>query len=294
LRDIFLMKGGSDMTPTDSPGRIEILNGVPIYFEVHGTGEPLLLLHGFSGCSQDWSAFIKVQSEPGGVEFQLIIPDMRGHGRSFAAGVYDSSRSKSARASLDIARDKGVAGAQKYSAWRHDESAADMFALLHHLEIKTFRGLGVSGGGNVLLHMATKQPECVKAMVLVSATSYFPVQARPIMRAYADNLPAAERENLRRRHPGGEAQIDALLASTKAFADSYDDMNFTPPYLGRITARTLIVQGDRDPLYPVEISVEMAKAIPRSSLWIVPNAGHGPVLGERWPEFLKTAAAFLR
>jgi pimeloyl-ACP methyl ester carboxylesterase len=84
------------------------------------------------------------------------------------------------------------------------------------------------------------------------------------------------------------------LATTKAFADSYDDMNFTPPYLGRITARTLIVQGDRDPLYPVEVSVEMARAIPRSSHWIVPNAGHGPVLGQRWPEFLKTAAAFLR
>jgi pimeloyl-ACP methyl ester carboxylesterase len=38
----------------------------------------------------------------------------------------------------------------------------------------------------------------------------------------------------------------------------------------------------------------MAKAIPRSSLWIVPNAGHGPVLGERWLEFLKTAETFLR
>jgi pimeloyl-ACP methyl ester carboxylesterase len=71
-------------------------------------------------------------------------------------------------------------------------------------------------------------------------------------------------------------------------------MNFTPPYLSTIQARTLIVQGDRDPLYPVEISVEMAKAIPRSSLWIVPNGGHGPIGGERWPEFTKTAAAFLR
>jgi pimeloyl-ACP methyl ester carboxylesterase len=145
----------------------------------------------------------------------------------------------------------------------------------------------------VLLHMATRQPELVKAMVLVSATSYFPAQARLIMRQYPDNLPVAERENLRRRHPGGDAQIEALLPSTKAFADSYDDMNFTP-HLGRITARTLIVQGDRDPLYPVENSVEMAWAIPRSSLWIVPNAGHGPVLGQRWPEFLKTAAGFLR
>jgi hypothetical protein len=84
--------------------------------------------------------------------------------------------------------------------------------------------------------MATRQPELVKAMVLVSATSYFPAQARLIMRQYPDNLPVAERENLRRRHPGGDAQIEALLPSTKAFADSYDDMNFTP-HLGRITAR---------------------------------------------------------
>ena len=88
--------------------------------------------------------------------------------------------------------------------------------------------------------------------------------------------------------------MNAILASTKAFADSYDDMNFTPPYLSTIRARTLIVQGDRDPLYPVELSVEMAKAIPLSSLWIVPNGGHGPVIGERWADFLQKAAVFLR
>ncbi|MGH9643475.1 MAG: alpha/beta fold hydrolase [Terriglobales bacterium] len=71
-------------------------------------------------------------------------------------------------------------------------------------------------------------------------------------------------------------------------------MNFTPPHLSTIQSRTLIVQGDRDPLYPVELSVEMAKTIPRSRLWIVPNSGHGAVLGDKWPEFLNTAAAFLR
>lgn len=71
-------------------------------------------------------------------------------------------------------------------------------------------------------------------------------------------------------------------------------MNFTPPFLSTIQARTLIVQGDRDPLYPVELSVDLARAIPQSSLWILPNSGHGPVMGERWPEFLNSAAAFLR
>ena len=42
------------MTPAQPPGRIESLNGVQLYFEIHGTGEPLLLLHGFSGSNQNW------------------------------------------------------------------------------------------------------------------------------------------------------------------------------------------------------------------------------------------------
>lgn len=243
--------------------RVVTLNGVQIYFEIHGTGEPVLLLHGFSGSSQDWVASLSEL----GTQFQLIVPDLRGHGRS-------SILTK---------------------PFRHADAATDLFALLDHLGVGgPCKGIGVSGGGNVLLHMATKQPGRVAAMVLVSATPYFPEQARAIMRTYADTLPEQQLDSLRQRHPGGDAQVDALLASTKAFAESYDDMNFTPPLLSTIQARTLIVQGDRDPLYPVELSVEMAKAIPRSSLWIIPNGGHGPIIGERWPEFLKTAVAFLR
>ncbi|MBV9499054.1 MAG: alpha/beta fold hydrolase, partial [Acidobacteriaceae bacterium] len=249
------------MNDEQAPGKVETLNGVQIYFEIRGTGEPLLLLHGFSGSSQDWKTLVP----DWGADFRLILPDLRGHGRS---GILSKP-------------------------FRHEDAAKDIFALLDRLEITACKGLGISGGGNVLLHMATKQPARIEAMVLVSATPYFPAQARPLMRQYPDNLAGAQWETLRRHHPGGDAQIQAILASTRAFADSYDDMNFTPPYLSTIQARTLIVQGDRDPLYPVELSVEMAKAIPQSSLWIVPNSGHGAVLGDKWPEFLKTASAFL-
>jgi pimeloyl-ACP methyl ester carboxylesterase len=49
--------------------------------------------------------------------------------------------------------------------FRHNEAAAYIFALLDHLGIGTFKGLGVSGGGNVLLHMATSQPARVKSTV---------------------------------------------------------------------------------------------------------------------------------
>jgi pimeloyl-ACP methyl ester carboxylesterase len=64
--------------------------------------------------------------------------------------------------------------------------------------------------------------------------------------------------------------------------------------LSRITARTLIVYGDRDPLYPVEIAVAMYRAIPRSALWVVPNSGHGPVFADAAAQFAQTALAFFR
>ena len=133
-----------------SSGQIAMLNGVPIYFEVHGSGHPLLLLHGFSGCSQDWSAFLEAETLATGEGYQQIIPDMRGHGRSFAPR-------KDGLAGTKIV--PGVDVPPKFPAWRHDESAKDMFALLDHLGIESFKGMGVSGGGNVLLHMATKHPE---------------------------------------------------------------------------------------------------------------------------------------
>jgi len=253
------------MTPAQSPsGRIETLNGVNIYFETHGTGEPLILLHGFSGSSQDWTQLGLIADWS--ASFQLIVPDLRGHGRSSILS----------------------------RPFRHRDAADDIIALLDRLGIGTFKGLGISGGGNVLLHLATKQPERAKAMVLVSATSYFPAQARPIMRQYAASLKEQDWEILRQRHPGGDAQIQAILDSSASFADSYDDLTFTPPHLATIQAKTLIVQGDRDFLYPVEISVEMARAIPKSSLWIVPNAGHGSVFGKKWQEFVRTAVEFLR
>jgi pimeloyl-ACP methyl ester carboxylesterase len=75
---------------------------------------------------------------------------------------------------------------------------------------------------------------------------------------------------------------------------SYDDMNFTPSALSKIAARTLIVYGDHDPLYPVEMAVEMHRAISRSALWVLPNSGHGPVFLEAAGHFAQTSLTFLK
>jgi pimeloyl-ACP methyl ester carboxylesterase len=56
--------------------------------------------------------------------------------------------------------------------------------------------------------------------------------------------------------------------------NSYDDMNFTAPCLSTIQARTLIVHGDRETLFPVEIPVNLYRAIPDAALWIIPGGDH--------------------
>jgi pimeloyl-ACP methyl ester carboxylesterase len=102
-----------------------------------------------------------------------------------------------------------------------------------------------------------------------------------------------EWREMRERHARGDAQILALWEQAGAFAARHDDMNFTPPHLATIAARTLIVYGDRDPLYPIKIAVSMYRAIPEAALWVLPGAGHGAAFEE--PEqFVRVARRFLQ
>ena len=246
-------EGGSTIT----------INGMEMYFEARGRGEPLLLLHGFTGSGADWSLIFADAPEG----FQLIIPDLRGHGRS----------------------------TNPLPEFTHRQAALDVFGLLNHLEIERFKAIGLSAGAGTLLHMATQQPLRAESLVLVSGAPYFPEQARALMaHSGPDNRTAEEWQTMRRRHRRGDDQIRTLWSQASAFKDSYDDMNFTPPDLSTIKARTLIVHGDRDQLYPVELAVAMLRAIPRSYLWVVPNGGHGPIFGDLAPRFVETALAFLR
>jgi len=131
-------------------------------------------------------------------------------------------------------------------------------------------------------------------MILVSAVPRFPENTRAAMRAYAagERTPA-EWEMMRASHVQGDDQIHALWVLAKAFADNPDDMRFTPERLRTITAKTLVVAGDRYSLYPVELAVELYRGLPNSALYVVPDGGHRPIfMGEREP-FVKRALAFL-
>ncbi|MBX5479681.1 MAG: alpha/beta hydrolase [Pyrinomonas methylaliphatogenes] len=242
-------------------GHFAKVNGIELYYEIHGQGEPLLLIHGFGGSGQDWAPVLEEFAK----HYRVILPDMRGHGRS----------------------------TNPTKQFTHRQSALDMFALLDLLGVKTFKAMGISSGGMTLLHMATQQPSRVEAMVLIGATSYFPEPARQIMRrSTVESMTAQEWERARRIHKYGDDQIRMLREQFHRFKDSYDDMNFTRPLLSTITAKTLIIHGDRDQFFPVSIPVEEYCAIPNSFLWIIPNGGHVPIAGNV-QEFTRITLQFL-
>ncbi len=251
---------------TPAPGRTLRVNDIEMYVELRGTGEPLVLLHGFSQCGSTWGPVADLLAE----QYQLIIPDLRGHGRS----------------------------TNPSGGFTHRQSAIDVYALLDQLGVKRFKAMGISTGGMTLLHMAIQQRDRIDAMVLIGATSYFPEEARAIMRqAASDSLAPEKRQNYsewRACAVRGDPQVRDLVTQFGRFKDSYDDMNLTPPLLGSIRARTLIVHGDRDEFFPVNIPVEMYRAIPGAALWIVPNGGHVPILGRHLREFQAAALAFLQ
>jgi pimeloyl-ACP methyl ester carboxylesterase len=239
------------------------VNGIELHWDETGDGEPLLFVHGGLGHGADWRHIFK--DAPHG--FRVIAPDLRGHG----------------------------ATANPSGDFTFRQCARDVLALLAHLGLARVKAIGVSGGGIVLLHMATIEPASIASMVVVSAPPYFPNEARAVMRQFSyAALPDSEKVRLRTVHTHGDAQLQQLVAMVHGFAERYDDVNFTPPYLARIAADTLIVFGDRDVLYPVSLAFELHRAIPTSYLWVVPNGAHGPVFGAAAEHFAATALAFLR
>src|SRR5437764_10406007 len=109
------------MKTSSTPGQTIRINEMEMYYEIRGMGEPLVLLHGGGGIGANWELIFK---EPP-VGYQLIVPDLRGHGRS-------------TNPSPDLT---------------FRQAARDVFGLLDHLGIDRFQAIGLSLGAKTLLHV---------------------------------------------------------------------------------------------------------------------------------------------
>lgn len=254
---------GASVAQPQAPGEVSRarVNGIELAYRVVGTGEPLLLLHGFFGCGEAWTPFIERLA----AEYRLIIVDLRGHGGSTNAS----------------------------GPFLHRQSGEDVVALLDHLRIQKVRAMGISSGAMTLLHAASRNPDRFDALVLIGGTTHFPEPARRIMRMTGTERPPPNERELRCA-TRGESQFRTLQGQFAGFQHDTTDMQFTPSTLGAITARTLIVHGDRDVFFPVEIPVAMYRGIRGSALWIVPGGNHVPINGSRAGPFLDAALQFLK
>ncbi|MDI1478871.1 alpha/beta hydrolase [Polyangium sp. y55x31] len=115
------------------------VNGLELYYEVHGDGKPIVLLHGsFMTIPLNWSQFIPLLAK----DRKVIVAEMQGHGRT-----------------RDIARE-----------FSYEGMADDVSGLLDHLGIDSADILGYSMGGGVAFQVAVRHPEKVRRLVVLSGT----------------------------------------------------------------------------------------------------------------------------
>jgi pimeloyl-ACP methyl ester carboxylesterase len=119
------------------------VNGLKMYYEVHGSGEPVVLLHGaFMTITNNWNAPGADWIEELAKTRKVIAIEMQGHGRT-----------------ADIARDM-----------TSDFLADDVAALLDHLKIPRADLVGYSMGGTVAMQCAIRHPDKVRKVVVISST----------------------------------------------------------------------------------------------------------------------------
>lgn len=209
----------------------------------------LVLLHSGGMAGVEWQP----QIEPLSQHFQLLVPDLLGHGQSPIPDGKDLSISLMAEA---------------------------VIAMLDSESLRKAHILGSSMGGAVALWIVLNYPEYVDKLVIYrigyskNAATYEQTRAMAnpdYWRQYGMH------RWLSQLHlpQGGEAAWETVIANvSKVLEPQSSEHNHRLTDLSTIHSPTLLIAGDNDPLIPVKTLLEMREAIPDCALWIMPNATH--------------------
>ena len=252
------------------------IDGRSLHYAVSGTGSPILLVHGFPLSSKLWNPIVPKLEQ----EYRLIVPDLRGHGRSEASPAVTMA-----------------------------EYADDLATLLDRIgETGPVVLVGMSMGGYIGFEFYRRYRDRVRAMILTNT------------RAQADDPQGAQgrRELARRTEQEGSAPVveamlpqlfgvsasqqlrdewseimaattpEGIAAALRAMAERPDSF----PTLASMNCPVLVIAGDEDVLTPLEDAKAMQQAAPNAQLEVVPEAGHmSPV--ENPEAFLSILRRFL-
>ncbi|CAA9295194.1 MAG: hypothetical protein AVDCRST_MAG26-4404 [uncultured Chloroflexia bacterium] len=228
-----------------------MVDGMRMYYAEHGTpdGPPLVLLHGFTGTGDFWSQ----QLAAFGAHYRLLVPDLRGHGRTDNPG--------------------GAA------AMNHRQFAHDIIALCSVLGLERAAFCGESTGAMLQLSLALYAPDLAAACILAGATYYFSDESRAIQRQVTpDTMDEVGRAYVQKIHTAlGPDHWRSVLEAFHALHTHAHTEDFPEEEeLRGIGVPVLIIHGDRDEFFPVEVPAGLYRLLPDAELCLLPNTGHLP------------------
>lgn len=233
---------------TTNTGHYADVNGLKLYYEIHGNGMPLVLLHGGGSTIE--------------TTYGRILPGLAAHHKVIAIELQAHGHT------ADIDR-----------TMTFEQDADDVAALLQQLHITKADIMGFSNGATTCLQIAIRHPELVGKLILASALyrrdGMLPGFFEGMEHATLEQMPAPLADAYRRINPdpkGLQAMFNRDASRMVAFKDIPDAA------VKSIQAPALVVSADKDVILP-EHALLLSRTLPHAQLVILPG-GHGDYIGE--------------
>lgn len=224
------------------------VNGIKMYYEIHGEGKPLVLLHG--GGSTIQTTFGRIIPQLA-ADYKLIAVELQNHGRSGFRTIPQT----------------------------FEQDADDVAVLLRNLGIDKASFFGFSNGGQTLIEIYLRHAEIADKLIIASApynrSGFIPGFFEGMQVATIDNMPLQLKEAFLQVNPDA-GKLQMLFEQDRNRMIAFK--GWTDEQLKSIHVPVLLIAGDADVITP-ECAVEMHNLIAGSQLAILPG-GHGDYIGE--------------
>jgi pimeloyl-ACP methyl ester carboxylesterase len=240
-------------------GETAEINGIDIYYEVYGDGEPVLLLHSGLSNGDHWVNVIPALTDAG---YQVIVMDSRGHGRS----SFDETPIS------------------------YEVMASDVLGLMDNLGIDKADIVGWSDGAIIGLELALTHPERLNKVVAYGA-NFDPTGVRLDIAEndYFNAFEARNAEEYQTLSPEPERWDEFFASVLDMWATQ---PNYTMDQLRSITTPILILDGEEEEAIDLNQTKLMAELIPEAELVLMPGTGHFAVF-EQPEEFSRIVLDYL-
>ena len=239
----------------------EQINGMKIYYEIHGTGDTIVLLHHGFGCTKIWKHIYPRFVEKG---YRVIMYDRRGYGQSERSAdfieFYTSNTFRS-------------------------ESVKELVMLTEFLEIDSFHIIGQCEGGVVGVDYAAMYPRHVTTIVVSSTQCYSKMTMRELNRLkfpkpFQDLEPEVKKTMIDWH---GEEHAETCFNQFRTYGGAYGEGFFDlREALSSVRCPTLVLYPDRSFIFDVEQAVALYRCLPKGELAVLPHCGHNTY--EQQPE----------